>query len=107
MGENLKAGDVILVKVQFTDTFEIKARPALVLFEEFNNVVVACITSNTEMQGISITKEEGAVKDSIIKLNYIFTISRAMISKNLFSLNKKKKEEIYNELTRKLESLKQ
>lgn len=29
-----KAGDVILAKVQFTDTFEIKTRPDLVLFEE-------------------------------------------------------------------------
>ena len=79
-----KSGDVILAKVQYTDTFEIKRRPALVLFEEYDNVVVAGITSNLEMKGIPITKKEGAIKDSIIKINYIFTISKAMIEKNLF-----------------------
>ena len=53
-----KAGDVILSKVQFTDTFEIKKRPALVLFEEFDNVVVAGITSNLEMKGIPLQKKK-------------------------------------------------
>ena len=33
------SGDVVIAEVQFTDTFEIKKRPALVLFEEFDNVV--------------------------------------------------------------------
>ena len=65
----LKSGVVILAKVQYTDTFEIKKRPALVLFEEYENVVVAGITSNLEMKGISITKKEGAIKGSIIKIN--------------------------------------
>jgi len=39
--------------VQFTDSFEIKKRPAVVLFEELTNVVVAGITSNKNMKGIS------------------------------------------------------
>jgi len=69
-----KSGDVVIAQIQFTDTFEIKKRPALVLFEELDNVVVAGITSNLEMKGIPISKAEGAVKDSVIKLNYIFTI---------------------------------
>ena len=34
----LKAGDVVLASIQFTDTFEIKKRPALVLFEEFDGL---------------------------------------------------------------------
>ena len=84
----LKSGDVIIAQIQFTDTFEIKRRPSLILFEEFDNVVVAGITSNLEMKGVPLKKEEGAVKDSVIKLNYIFTISKAMISKTLFHLNK-------------------
>ncbi|MEF8879264.1 MAG: type II toxin-antitoxin system PemK/MazF family toxin [Candidatus Thermoplasmatota archaeon] len=102
----LKPGDVILAKVQYTDTFEIKKRPALALYEEFDNVVVAGITSNTEMKGIPLTKKEGAIKNSVIKLNYIFTISKAMINKNLFHLNKKKKKIVYKELTKKLNNLK-
>ena len=77
----LKLGDVILCEIQFTDTYEIKNRPALVLYEEMGNIVVAGITSNTKMKGIPISRKDGAVKDSIIKLNYIFTISEKMIEK--------------------------
>jgi mRNA interferase MazF len=98
-----KPGDVIIAQIQFTDTFEIKKRPALVLFEEFDNVVVAGITSNLEMKGIPLLKNEGAVKDSVIKINYIFTISKAMISKTLFHLNKEKKKMVYNELIKRLD----
>ena len=100
-----KAGDVVLANVQFTDTFEIKKRPALVLFEEFGNIVVAGITSNLQMEGIPITKKEGAIKDSVIKLNYIFTISEAMIEKILFSLSKEKKKKVFDELVGKLKGL--
>lgn len=102
-----KSGDVIIARVQFTDTFEIKKRPALVLFEECDNVVVAGITSNVHMKGIPLTKEEGAVKDSVIKLNYLFTISRAMIVKTLFHLSKNKKNMVFYELSQKLSTLKE
>lgn len=99
-------GDIVLVQVQFTDTFEVKKRPAVVLFEEFNNVVVAGITSNLQMKGIPLSKEEGAIKDSIIKLNYIFTISGAMVAKRLFQLSKEKKILIFEELSKRLSGLK-
>jgi len=102
-----RSGDIIIARVQFTDTFEIKKRPALVLFEEFDNIVVAGITSNVHMTGIPITKEEGAIKDSVIKLNYLFTISKAMIFKTLFHLGKNKKNMVFNELIKKLSNLKE
>ncbi|OIO25526.1 hypothetical protein AUJ13_01280 [Candidatus Micrarchaeota archaeon CG1_02_49_24] len=98
----LKSGDVVLAAVQFTDTLEIKKRPALVLFEEYGNVVVAGITSNLAMKGISLSKEEGAITNSIIKINYIFTISEKMIQKTLFSLNDKKKKAVFDELIKYL-----
>ena len=101
-----RSGDVVLAKIQFTDTYEIKKRPALVLFEEYDNFVLAGITSNLEMKGIPLTKKEGAIKDSIIKINYIFTISKKMIEKDLFHLNKKKKKLVFEELTKKLSKLK-
>ncbi len=101
----LKLGDVVLAKVQFTDTFETKVRPAVVLFEEFDNVVVAGITSNLQMKGIPLTMKEGAIKESVIKLNYIFTISRAMVEKFLFPLSSGKKKIIFDELCRKLKPL--
>jgi len=101
-----KAGEVVLTKVQFTDTFEVKRRPALVLFDEYDNVIVAGITSNLEMKGIPLTKKEGAVKDSVIKLNYIFTVSEVMIEKVLFSLSPQKKRVVFDGLVEKLKGLK-
>ena len=99
------SGDVVLAQVQFTDTFEVKNRPAVILFEEFENVVIAGITSNLSMKGVALTKKDGAIKDSIIKTNYIFTISEAAIKKKLFALNKQKKTELYKELVARLSGL--
>jgi mRNA interferase MazF len=101
-----KPGAVIVAYVQFTDTAEVKIRPAVVLFEELGNIVVAGITSNLKMKGIPLTKREGAVKDSIIKLNYIFTISSEMVSKIVFHLSREKKGLIFDELTKRLNGLK-
>ena len=100
-----KLGDVILASVQFTDTNEVKTRPAVVLFEELGNIVIAGITSNLKMKGIPLTKSEGALKDSVIKLNYIFTISSEMASKVILHLSKEKKQLIFDELSKKLNEL--
>jgi len=102
----LEPGQVILAQVQFTDSFETKKRPAVVLFEEMTNVVVAGITSNPNMKGISLTKKEGAIKESVIKTNYIFTLTGKAVAKKLFKLNKKKKAELHRELNKRLEKLK-
>jgi mRNA interferase MazF len=101
-----KPGDVILTTVQFTDTDDVKVRPAVVLFEELGNIVVAGVTSNLKMKGIPLTKSEGAIKDSVIKLNYIFTISNEMASKVLFQLSTQKTRLIFDELTKRLGALK-
>lgn len=94
-------GQIILAEVQYTDTFEIKVRPALVLFEEQGNVVVAGLTSNLKMRGILITKKEGLPKDSTIKLNYIFTISERMVKKFLLNISEEKRDLIKKELIKK------
>lgn len=101
LGIVYKTGDVILAQIQFTDTFEIKTRPAVVLFEEYG-LVVAGITSNIKMEGISLTKKEGAIKDSVIKINYIFTISDKMVKKQLFNLSQEKKKILISELVKRL-----
>lgn len=101
-----KPGDVILASVQFTDTAEVKVRPAVVLFEELDNIVIAGVTSNLKMKGIPLTKGEGAVKESVTKLNYIFTISNEMTNKVIFHLSKEKKQLIFEELTKRLSALK-
>lgn len=43
------------------------------------------------------------IKDSIIKLNYIFTISEKMIERVLFSISKEKKDLLKKALIKKLE----
>ncbi len=101
----LEPGDVVLTKVQYTDTFEVKRRPAVVLFEEMNNVVIAGVTSNLNMDGVPLTKEEGAIKESVIKLNYIFTVSNQMVEKILFKLSEEKKMKVFQGLTRRLSGL--
>ncbi len=58
------------------------------------------------MKGIPLTKSEGALKDSVIKLNYIFTISNEMASKVVFHLGNEKKQVIFDELTKRLGELK-
>ncbi len=105
LGMTLESGDVILASVQFTDTLNIKKRPAVVLFEEYDNVIIAGITSNTKMIGIPLTQAEGALKESVIKVNYIFTISRIMVAKRLFSLSKEKKKILYEEINKRLKKL--
>ena len=101
----LEPGDVVLTKVQYTDTFEVKRRPAVVLFEEMNNVVIAGVTSNLNMDGVPLTKEEGAIKESVIKLNYIFTVSNQMVEKILFKLSEEKKMKVFEGLNRRLSGL--
>jgi mRNA interferase MazF len=99
---NFKSGDVVLVPVQFTDSDQVKRRPGVILFEEHDNVVIAGVTSNLQMDGIPLTMDEGAVKDSVIKLNYLFTISAVMIEKYLFSLSSAKRKIIHDALVQKL-----
>src|SRR3989344_5351214 len=98
---NYKFGDIVLAKVQFTDTFEVKSRPSLVLFSEYGNVVVAGITSNPQMKGILLTKKDGANQDSVIKLNYIFTISEQAIIRDLFKISEDKKHLIKSEIMKR------
>lgn len=99
-----KFGEVVLARMQFVDTYEIKTRPAVILFEEYGNIVVAGITSNIEMEGIPLTKKEGAATESVIKLNYIFTISEAMVKKTLFSLSEEKKKIITEGILKRMKS---
>ena len=103
--KTFKSGDVILTQIQFTDSGEIKTRPAVILFEEFDNFVIAGITSNPSMKGIPLTEEEGAIKPSVIKLNYLFTISDLLIKRKLFSLSRAKSQLVYKELVKKLQVL--
>ena len=101
-----KSGDVIIARMQFTDSEGSKIRPALVLFEELGNVVIAGITTNLKMKGIPITVKEGAAQESMLKLNYVLTITNETIIKTVFHLSPEKKRLVFDELNKKLEGLK-
>ena len=101
-----ESGDVIITRVKFTEGEGSKIRPALVLFEEMGNLVIAGITTNTRMKGIPISTGEGAAQDSVIKLNYIFTITNEAIVKTVFRLNREKKQLVLGELVKRMEALK-
>jgi len=58
------------------------------------------------MNGAPLSKEEGAVKESVIKLNYIFPVSNLIVEKVLFKLNKEKRMKVYQELNDELSDLK-
>jgi len=95
-------GDIVLTNIQFPDTYEIKTRAAVVLYEESSNIVVVGVTSKPKQKGIYFTKKEGAPKESVIKTNYLFTISPSMIKRTLTTLTAYKKKQIIDELTKKM-----
>ena len=101
-GKQYKFGDILICQVQFMDTEEIKTRPVYVLFQEFDSVVVIGITSNPHVVGVPLSKEEGMIKDSIIKLNYIMTISEKMVKKYVCSATEEKKRIVKNELLKRI-----
>ncbi|MBU0760625.1 MAG: hypothetical protein KJ600_03455 [Nanoarchaeota archaeon] len=47
-------------------------------------------------------KKEGAIKDSVIKMNYVFTISERMIEKILFSVSEEKRDLIKKESVKRM-----
>lgn len=59
-----------------------------------------------QMKGITISTKEGAAQDSIIKLNYIFTIANEAIIKTVFHLSANEKKLVFEELSKRLDGFK-
>ena len=95
-GKRLKMynfGDVILASVQFTNTFEIKKRPALVLADlEGNDVVLCQITSEARFDKDSLKLKASDFKKgklsvvSMIRPNKLFTADISTIHYKVGSL---------------------
>ncbi|MFH0970786.1 MAG: type II toxin-antitoxin system PemK/MazF family toxin [Candidatus Diapherotrites archaeon] len=100
-----EAGDVVLSHIPFTDSAQIKVRPALILYEYYGNFVVAGITSNEKMHGVPVSTSEGLPFDSIIKTNYIFSVTAHSIEKRLIKLSNAKCKEVYRALITHLRHL--
>lgn len=78
-------GDIILVRFPFTDLSGSKLRPALVLLESGDDVVVAFITTvlaercTGDIQ-LKKTAENGLKKDSTLRLTKLSTLSKDLIA---------------------------
>lgn len=101
-GKEYKLGDVVFAEARFIDLYESKMRPAFVLFEAHGNVVMAAITTNKSVDGVSLSKSEGAAEDSVIKTNYIFTVDHSEIRKTFFTASESKKREVCADLARRM-----
>jgi mRNA interferase MazF len=99
------AGDVVVATVKLGDGGRESTRAAVVLFEEYDSVVVAGMTSSTFARGIPVTRREGAPRDGVIRLNYIFTVPRDSLSRPLFRLGREKRKVVLNELIKRLSGL--
>ena len=81
----MKKRDVVLIKFPFTDLSGNKLRPALVLFESGNDLIVAFITSVLSVKftgDIPLVKSDknGLKKDSVLKLSKLATLSKELVA---------------------------
>lgn len=104
-GNMYEVGDVVLSRIPFTDSSQVKVRPAVVLYEKYGNFVVAGITSNEKMHGVFLSHSDGLPFDSIIKTNYLFTITEMSITKRLIKLSDEKRRELHSVLLGHLKPL--
>ena len=84
----MKKGNVVLIKFPFTDLTGSKLRPALVLIESGDDVVVSFITSVlTErfIGDVALVKNQqnGLKKDSVLRLAKLATLSKSLIAGKL------------------------
>jgi mRNA interferase MazF len=89
----MKKGDVVLIKFPFTDLSGSKLRPALVLFESGDDVVVSFITSVLAERftgDVSLVKSEqnGLKKDSVLRLAKLATLSKSLIAGRIGNFSK-------------------
>ena len=98
-------GDVVLVSFPFTDLTSTKRRPALVISPDAVNrmdedLILVAITSQlnpfpNSIQVLPTECEDGALpKESMIKLNKMFTLTTALITKKLCCVNDQKLNQV-------------
>jgi len=78
-------GDVVLIKFPFTDLSGSKLRPAVVLFDSGNDLIVAFITGVLAVKSIgdiSLKRNgtNGLKKDSVLKLSKLATLSKDLVA---------------------------
>ena len=106
-------GKIVLVPFPFTDLTAAKLRPALVIYEGEEDVVVAFISSKvppepTEVDVLVTRKDTGFEKsglkaDSLIKLDKIATILKDLVVGELGELSEEWRQEVNQKLKKMLE----
>jgi mRNA interferase MazF len=84
-------GDIVLVPFPFTDLTDFKLRPAVILLDASNDVVVAFITSQNKWESdfsiqLKATNLNGLKMDSYLRLNKITTLDKNLIVGKLGNL---------------------
>ncbi len=108
----ISKGDIVLIEFPFTDLSGKKLRPALVLFTERRNVVVAFISSKLEkfVEGTSLLIKEnhpefpltGLKLSSVVRFDKVATVDVKFVAGTLGRLGPKLKEEANDILCRTL-----
>ncbi|KCZ72220.1 PemK-like protein [Candidatus Methanoperedens nitroreducens] len=104
-------GKIVLVPFPFTDLTAVKLRPALVIYEGREDVILAFISSKIQSDlsevDVLVTKNHkgfrraGLKVDSIIKLDKIATVLKDLIVGELGELD----EELKNDVNQKLKKI--
>ena len=103
-----KQGEIVIVPFPFSDLSSIKQRPVLVLSknvdnEETENIITCGITSNVKDARYSVLFDnnnliDGNVpKQSRVKVDKLFTISRDIVKKKVGRINKETFEKVKSE----------
>lgn len=106
-------GKIVLVPFSFTDLTAAKLRPALVIYEGEEDVVVAFISSKVPSKlsevDVLVTKKDTGFKksglkvDSLIKLDKIATVLKDLIVGELGELGEESRREVNRKLKKMLE----
>ena len=106
-------GKIVLVPFPFTDLTAAKLRPALVIYEGEEDVVVAFISSKVPPElsevDVLVTKKDTGFKksglkvDSLIKLDKIATVLKDLLVGELGELDEESRQEVNRKLKKILE----
>jgi mRNA interferase MazF len=96
-------GDIVLIPFPFTDLTGNKKRPAIVLIDSEDDITICFITTQLNWQSefdvtVHPSKSNGLKKTSVIRLNKIATVDKALLIGLLGRLDKG----IISELNQKL-----
>ena len=101
--EGFVKGDILVIEFPYSDLKDTKRRPVLILSKNSKDLIICGITSNLKDKKHSVLIDnsnlsEGKIpKQSLIKVNKLFTIEESIIEKKVAKLNKETFEDVKKE----------